>query len=155
MPESRFHMAEACLYLATAPKSNSLFSFFDALAHVEKEQTRDVPNPLRDASRDKKGLGHGEGYLYPHAFRDHYVAEQYLPDAMQGVYFYNPGTLGYEKTVAERLAYFRQRDEAESIEKRARRYAETPEPPPPSAAAEVEVTPEVAKPKRKPRKKQE
>jgi putative ATPase len=124
MPESRFHMAEVCLYLATAPKSNSLFSFFDALAHVEKEQTREVPNPLRDASRDKKGLGHGEGYLYPHAFRDHYVAEQYLPAEMQGLYFYNPGELGYEKTIAERLAYFRRRDEAETIEKRARRYAD-------------------------------
>ncbi|HYE58517.1 MAG TPA: replication-associated recombination protein A, partial [Rhodothermales bacterium] len=124
LPESRFHMAEVCLYLATAPKSNSLFSFFDALEHVEKEQTRDVPNHLRDANRDKKGLGHGEGYQYPHAFRDHYVAEQYLPAEMQGLYYYNPGELGYEKTVAERLAYFRERDEEEDVVKRARRYAE-------------------------------
>ena len=111
------------------------FAFFDALRYVEKEASHDVPNALRDASRDKKGFGHGEGYLYPHAFRDHYVAERYLPDEMQGLFFYAPGTLGYEKTVAERLAYFRARDAEESIEKRVRRYAKddapaapTPEP---------------------------
>ncbi|MBE2185165.1 MAG: AAA family ATPase [Rhodothermales bacterium] len=124
MPEGRFPMAQACLYLATAPKSNSGFAFFDALAHVEKEQTNDVPNPLKDSSRDKKGLGHGEGYLYPHAYRDHYVAEQYLPAEMQGLYFYQPSDMGYEKTVAERLAYFRRRDEDESVVKRAQRYAD-------------------------------
>lgn len=127
MPEGRFPLAQCCLYLATAPKSNSAFAFFDALAHVEKEQTKDVPNPLKDGSRDKKGLGHGEGYLYPHAYRDHYVAEQYLPVEMQGLYFYQPSEMGYEKTVAERLAYFRRRDEDESVVKRAQRYADDAE----------------------------
>ncbi|MDX1420917.1 MAG: AAA family ATPase [Rubricoccaceae bacterium] len=122
MPEGRFHLAECCLYLATAPKSNSAFAFFSALEHVEKEQTEDVPNALKDASRDRKGLGHGEGYRYPHAYRDHYVPEQYLPGGMQGTYFYEPTAQGYEAAVQERLAEQRARDEAESLQKRVRRY---------------------------------
>ncbi|NNF03934.1 MAG: AAA family ATPase, partial [Rhodothermales bacterium] len=61
MPEGRFHLAECCLYLATAPKSNSAFAFFDALNYVEKEQTEDVPNHLKDGNRDAEGLGHGQG----------------------------------------------------------------------------------------------
>jgi putative ATPase len=128
MPEGRFHLAQACLYLATAPKSNTLFSFFDALGHVEKEQTADVPNHLKDASRDRKGLGHGEGYQYPHAYRDHYVAQQYLPEPMQGTYFYQPTDQGYEKFIRQRLDAWRAEDEVESIEKRARRYGSPDEP---------------------------
>jgi putative ATPase len=124
MPEAQFPLAECCLYLATAPKSNSSFAYFDALRHVEKEQSGEVPNPLKDASRDKEGLGHGKGYKYPHAYREGYVPEQYLPEEMQGLYFYQPRDLGYERHVAERLARQRERDEAEAIEKRARRYAE-------------------------------
>lgn len=127
MPEGRFMLAECCLYLATAPKSNSAFAFFNALAHVEREQTRDVPNPLKDGSRDKKGLGHGAGYKYPHAYQDHYVPEQYLPGGMQGTYFYDPSDQGYEARVAARLDALRARDEAESIEKRVRRYVDAAE----------------------------
>ncbi len=123
MPEGRFHLAECCLYLATAPKSNTTLSFFDALSYVEKEKASDVPNHLKDANRDKEGLGHGEGYQYPHAYHNHYVAQQYLPDAMQGTFFYKPSDIGYERTVAERMAYWRERDEKESLEKRVRRYS--------------------------------
>ncbi len=124
MPEGQFLLAECCLYLATAPKSNSAFAYFDALRHVEKEQTGDVPNALKDASRDKKGLGHGVGYKYPHAYREGYVPEQYLPPEMQGLYFYQPRELGYERTIGQRLEVWRARDEEERIEKRVRRYAE-------------------------------
>ncbi|MGI9174586.1 MAG: AAA family ATPase [Rhodothermales bacterium] len=122
MPEGRFPLAQCCLYLALAPKSNSAFAFFDALRHVEKEQTSDVPNPLKDASRDKKGLGHGKDYKYPHAYRDHYVPEQYLPDAMQGTYFYAPTDQGFERTLKARLAAWRERDAEENLEKRLERY---------------------------------
>ena len=124
MPEGRFMLGQLCVYLATAPKSNSNFAFFSALEHVAKEQTRDVPNPLKDASRDKKGLGHGEGYKYPHAYRDHYVPEQYLPGGMQGTYFYEPSDQGYEARLQGRLEQLRQRDAEESLEKRVQRYAE-------------------------------
>ena len=104
MPEGRYHLGFAALYLATAPKSNSVMAFFDALATVEKEQENEVPSHLRDASRDREGFGHGEGYLYPHAYRDHWVAQQYLPDALQGKLFYQPGKLGHESGIAETLA---------------------------------------------------
>lgn len=100
LPEGRYHLAHAALYLATAPKSNSSMAFFDALSSVEKEDT-EVPNHLRDANRDAEGFGHGAGYLYPHAYRDHWVAQQYLPDALVGRVFYTPSSQGYEKTIRE------------------------------------------------------
>ena len=100
MPEGRYFLAHAALYLATAPKSNSSMAFFDALASIEKADA-DVPNHLKDSSRDAEGFGHGEGYLYPHAYRDHWVAQQYLPDALVGRVFYTPTGQGYEATIRE------------------------------------------------------
>lgn len=97
-PEGRYFLAHAALYLSTAPKSNSSMAFFDALASVEKEDA-DVPNHLKDASRDAEGFGHGTGYMYPHAYRDHWVAQQYLPDALVGRVFYTPSTQGYENEI--------------------------------------------------------
>ena len=122
LPEGRFHLAECCLYLATAPKSNSVMAFFSALDHVGKEPSGDVPNPMKDGNRDKEGLGHGKGYKYPHAFKDHYVPQQYLPSGLQGQYFFEPGDQGYEASVRERLEEWRSRDEQDAIEKRVRRY---------------------------------
>jgi putative ATPase len=122
LPEGQFHLAECCLYLATAPKSNTTLSFFDALKHVGDEQTGSIPDSLKDGSRDGKSLGHGVGYKYPHAFHNHYVPQQYLPDAMQGTYFYQPSTVGYERTIQERLDYWKSRDEKEDFSKRIKRY---------------------------------
>ena len=127
MPEGQFLLAECCLYLSTAPKSNSSMAYFDALNFVEKEQTGGVPNPLKDASRDAEGFGHGKGYKYPHAFRDHYVPQQYLPADMQGTYFYQPGEIGFEKTIQQRLEFWRSRDEEENLLKRVRKYGEEQE----------------------------
>ena len=98
LPEGRYHLAQATLYLANAPKSNSLMGFFDAIAAVEQERQSDVPNPLKDSSRDKKGFGHGAGYLYPHAYRDHWI-EQHLPSSLQGQVFYQPSDQGAEATI--------------------------------------------------------
>ena len=108
MPEGRFHLAQACLYLSTAPKSNSAFAFFDAMSAVRKEQADEVPDGLKDASRDSKGFGHGEGYLYPHAYSNHWVAQQYLPDVLQGRVFYQPSEQGFEATVSETVAKYRE-----------------------------------------------
>lgn len=98
LPEGRYHLTHAALYLATCPKSNSALGFFDALKAVEKEQT-EVPNHLKDANRDGESLGHGEGYLYPHAYRNHWIAQQYLPDELIGRVFYTPGYTGYEEKI--------------------------------------------------------
>ena len=104
MPEGRYHLAQATLYLATAPKSNSTMAFFDALAAVQREGRGEVPSHLKDASRDAEGFGHGEGYLYPHAYRDHWVAQQYLPGALQGRLFYQPSDQGAEAEIRTAVA---------------------------------------------------
>ena len=102
LPEGRYHLTHAALYLATCPKSNSALGFFDALKAVEQEQT-EVPNHLKDANRDGDSLGHGAGYLYPHAYRDHWIAQQYLPDELIGRVFYTPGATGYEQTIRDEV----------------------------------------------------
>ena len=103
LPEGRFHLAHAAIYLSTCPKSNSSLGFFDALSDVEKEKAEDVPNHLKDPSRDSNGFGHGEGYLYPHSYRDHWVAQQYLPTGLQGKVYYKPSDMGYESTIREQV----------------------------------------------------
>ncbi|NJN55925.1 MAG: hypothetical protein HC804_14975 [Anaerolineae bacterium] len=116
MPEGRFPLAMAALYLSTAPKSNSAFAFFDARGAVEKEKEAEVPNQLRDANRDKEGFGDGAGYLYPHAYRDHWVAQQYLPAALQGKLFYQPSDQGYERGIREQVARRREEQIAAMME---------------------------------------
>ncbi|MCL1814963.1 MAG: AAA family ATPase [Treponema sp.] len=101
-PEGNFPLAHACLYLATAPKSNSIMAFFDALKEVDKEDA-EVPSPLRDSSRDAEGFGHGEGYIYPHAYRDHWAAQQYLPAALRGKTFYMPSSMGHEAKIRDEV----------------------------------------------------
>ena len=101
-PEGNFPLAHACLYLATAPKSNTAMAFFDALKEVEKEDA-EVPSHLRDPSRDAESFGHGEGYVYPHAYRDHWAAQQYLPASLKGRAFYVPSTSGYEGKIREEV----------------------------------------------------
>ena len=103
LPEGRFHLAHAALYLATCPKSNSTLGFFDALSDVEMEKEGEVPNHLKDANRDGQGFGHGEGYLYPHSYKDHWVAQQYLPSALQGKVYYKPSGMGYEGKIQEEV----------------------------------------------------
>ncbi|MBO7162833.1 MAG: recombinase RarA, partial [Spirochaetaceae bacterium] len=118
LPEGRYHLAHATLYLATAPKSNSSLAFFDALAAVEKENA-EVPNHLKDGNRDAKGFGHGAGYLYPHAYTDHWVAQQYLPDALNGRVFYNPSSQGYENSIRQEVLARREAQIAALLEEEA------------------------------------
>ena len=125
MPEGRFHLAHATLYLATAPKSNSAMGFFDALALLESEQREgETPNHLRDANRDKEGFGHGEGYLYPHAFKDHWVAQQYLPSSLQGKVFYTPSDVGKEAAIREEVLRRREIQIATALDPPQRRGAD-------------------------------
>lgn len=115
LPEGRFHLTHAALYLATAEKSNSTLAFFDALKGVEQQAQDEVPNHLRDASRDAKGFGHGQGYLYPHSYQDHWVAQQYLPSGLQGKVYYQPSNQGYESTIQEKVQRHREQ-QLESVE---------------------------------------
>jgi putative ATPase len=107
LPEAQYHLAEATLYLATAPKSNSCGAYFKALAEVEREGKIEVPNHLKDATRDGKALGHGKDYKYPHDFPGHHVEQQYLPDRLRGRRFYEPTDQGYEREIAARLMQWR------------------------------------------------
>ncbi len=95
LPEGQFHLAQATMYCALAPKSNSTLGYFDALQAAQTEQA-EVPDHLKDANRDKVAFGHGEGYQYPHAYRDHWVAQRYLPQTLAGRLFYFPSQIGYE-----------------------------------------------------------
>ncbi len=122
MPEGQYLLSECCLYLATAPKSNSAKAYFGALRHVETEQGGGVPDAIKDASRDGKGLGHGMQYRYPHDYADHYVPAQYLPSEMEGAYFYQPGELGYERIIRDRMVAMQKRDAATDLRKRQRHY---------------------------------
>lgn len=106
MPEARIPLAEAALYVACAPKSNSAICAIDkALSYVKTEDTGEVPNHLKDAHYGGAAkLGHGLDYKYAHDFDKHYVKQQYLPDKVLGEKFYDPGDNGYEKDIKD---YFR------------------------------------------------
>ena len=103
LPEGLYPLAQAALYLASTEKSNSLLGFFDALKTVKASNQQDVPSHLRDANRDGQAFGDGVGYRYPHAYAEHWVAQQYLPSALQGELFWQPGQLGWEGERRSRL----------------------------------------------------
>ena len=107
LPEGIYPIAEAVIYLATAPKSNSTSAYFKARDAIEQQGAGPVPIHLMDASRDAKGLGHGQGYQYPHNFPGHFTPQQYLPTPLLGTTFYAPSDQGYETQVAERMARWR------------------------------------------------
>src|SRR5690554_6409078 len=113
MPEARIPIAQAIIYIATAPKSNSVVTAVDQAIHaVENNPTSPVPKHLRDAHYPGANkLGHGQGYKYPHDFPRHYVPQQYLPSNIQGKNFYRPSDQGREKTIRDRLEYFKSRPE--------------------------------------------
>jgi putative ATPase len=107
LPEGVYPIAEATLYLATAPKSNTVGAVYTAMKAIQEQGTGPVPTHLMDANRDAKGLGHGQGYRYPHEFSDHFIPQQYLPTNMLGTHFYEPSDQGYEAQITERLARWR------------------------------------------------
>jgi len=103
LPEGLYPLAQAALYLACTDKSNSTIGIFEAISSVRRAQRQDVPSHLRDANRDGDAFGDGQGYRYPHAFREHWVAQQYLPTALQGEAFWTPGRQGWEGQRRDRL----------------------------------------------------
>ena len=103
MPEARIILAQAVTYVASAPKSNSAITAIDeAMESVRNEKISGIPTHLQDAHyKSASKLGHGVGYQYAHAFPNHYVEQQYLPDELVGRSFYRPTKNGYEKTIQE------------------------------------------------------
>ena len=108
LPEGIFPITEATLYLATAPKSNSAFAYHAARDEIAENGAGPIPVHLMDSSRDAKGLGHGQGYDYPHNHNGHWAPQQYLPENLVGKVFYHPSDQGYEATVGERLQRWRE-----------------------------------------------
>ncbi|NLW59021.1 MAG: replication-associated recombination protein A [Firmicutes bacterium] len=109
LPEARIPMAQAAVYLATAPKSNACCLGIDrALADVDAVSQGTIPLHLRDASHPgSRQLGHGQGYLYPHDYPGHYVRQEYLPQELKGRRYYEPTTEGYEREIKTRLENWR------------------------------------------------
>ena len=109
MPEARIPLAQAAIYVACAPKSNSAICAIDeAMDLVRKQKTGAVPNHLRDAHYGGAAkLGHGRGYQYAHDYPNHYVKQQYLPDELVGHKFYNPSGNGYEKRIDEYMRWLK------------------------------------------------
>jgi len=105
MPEGNLALAEAVVYLATAPKSNSLYQAYSRVQEqLKKGSSETVPLHLRNAITSlMKDVGYGKDYKYAHNYPGHFVKQQNLPDALKGKRFYTPGDQGYEKQVSERL----------------------------------------------------
>ncbi len=111
MPESQIILAHAAIYVACAPKSNSVVNaIYDAMSAVKNTGNSAVPNHLRDAHYSgSKNLGN-VGYKYAHDYPKHYVNQQYLPDNLLGRVFYEPGDNGYEKNIKEWFDYIKDKE---------------------------------------------
>ncbi|MCQ2491759.1 MAG: AAA family ATPase [Lachnospiraceae bacterium] len=109
MPEARIILAQACIYVATAPKSNASYLAIDEALHtVRTQRVSGVPNHLRDAHyKGAAKLGHGIGYKYAHDYPNHYVDQQYLPDSLVGTTFYDPSENGYEKNIKQHMEWLK------------------------------------------------
>lgn len=111
LPEGDLALAQAAVYLATAPKSNAIYL---ALQGVQKDvrelENMPVPLHIRNAPTTlMKDLGYGKGYKYPHDYSDHFVDEEYLPENLKGRTYYHPSDQGYEKEIKKRLEFWRRK----------------------------------------------
>ena len=111
MPEARIILAQAAIYIASAPKSNaSYIAINKAIKDVEERNIGSIPVHLKDQSYSgAKKLGHGVGYLYPHSYEGNYVEQQYLPSELIDTGYYEPLENGYEKKIKERLKILKNR----------------------------------------------
>ncbi len=105
MPEGNLALAQAVVYLATAPKSNSLYEAYSrAQEELKQSSAESVPLPLRNPVTElMKDQGYGKDYKYAHDYPGHFVEQQNLPDSLQGRKYYTPSDQGYEKQILARL----------------------------------------------------
>jgi putative ATPase len=119
-PEGYLPLTQMIVYLATAPKSNRVVVALNAALDAAREHPAEpVPMHVRNAPTGlMKELGYGAGYQYAHDAPEAYIPQEYLPEALRGTQFYEPGTFGFEKEIAKRLAWWAElrrkaRDESE------------------------------------------
>ena len=110
-PEGDLCLAQAAVFLATAPKSNSIYTAYGQVNEIiRKSGTLPVPLHIRNApTRLMKTLGYGREYKYAHDYKGAFVPQDYLPERLSGRIFYQPTTRGYEKTIKERLDAWREK----------------------------------------------
>ena len=108
-PEGELALAQAAVYLATAPKSNALYVGYGQVRQaIGRTGTLPVPLHIRNApTRLMKDLGYGRDYKYAHDYEEAYIPQDYLPDPLAGERFYRPTDRGFEKIIGERMAYWR------------------------------------------------
>ena len=112
LPECYYALAQAALYVATAPKSNAVCGIFDALDTVKATGSLKIPTHLQDAHyKGAAKLGHGIGYKYAHDYKNDYVKQQYLPYELTGKEFYKPKGNGYEKKIKEHMEWLKKEAE--------------------------------------------
>ena len=111
LPEGELALAQAAVYLATAPKSNSLYVGYGKVKEIiNTKGYLPVPLHIRNApTKLMKDLDYGKDYKYAHDYANAYVPQEYLPDEIRGQIFYQPREVGFEKTIIERLNYWRQK----------------------------------------------
>jgi putative ATPase len=109
LPEGELVLAQAAVYLATAPKSNALYTAYGDIKKTIKETgTLPVPLHIRNAPTQlMKDIGYGAGYQYAHHFKDAYVSQDYLPEGLKKTIFYKPTERGFEKIIRKRLQQWR------------------------------------------------
>src|SRR5690349_13500262 len=107
-PEGELALAQAVVYLATAPKSNRVYVAFDRAMEAARQHPADgVPLHIRNApTKLMEDLGYGAGYQYAHAFADGYVPQEYLPEALRGQKWYDPTEFGFEKDIKKRMEWW-------------------------------------------------
>jgi putative ATPase len=107
-PECKLALAQAVIYLALAPKSNSLYTAYDEAAKAVLESPPyAIPLVIRNApTKLMKDLGYGKGYKYPHDHPDNFADQEYLPEELRGKRFYHPKSYGFERDLKKRLDYF-------------------------------------------------
>jgi putative ATPase len=128
MPEGNLAMAEATVYLATAPKSNSLYEAYSRIQEEIKRGTSEtVPLHLRNPVTPlMKDMGYGKDYKYAHDYPEHFVEQQHLPDSLKDKQFYTPGKLGYEQQVVTRLkTWWQKKRKAKAIDEPIEPEADT------------------------------
>ena len=104
-PEAKLSLAQAVVYLATAPKSNTLYSAEKSvIKEIEESGSQSVPMHLRNApTKLMKEMGYAQGYVYPHDYPESQVKQEYLPEKIRKKIFYHPGDRGFEKEIKKRM----------------------------------------------------